>query len=146
MSVLNTDVSCRTTFWKLEINYKITKMVRALWLADRRVCMRVCKHGCEYVNMVVTSRCFAFRALITQARIWKILSWKPRQVYFIHPFPRRLKLGKSLETCCVNFFFAWADIIKRKQGLFTLTSFVSFVYMQDFKTGKNFSFNQCAKQ
>ena len=23
------------------------------------------------VNMVVTSRCFAFRALITQARIWK---------------------------------------------------------------------------
>ena len=26
--------------------YKITKIVRALWLAERRVCMRVCKHGC----------------------------------------------------------------------------------------------------
>ena len=25
--------------------YKITKIVRALWLAERRVCMRVCKHG-----------------------------------------------------------------------------------------------------
>ena len=25
----------------------------------------------EYVNVVLTSRCFAFRALITQARIWK---------------------------------------------------------------------------
>ena len=25
----------------------------------------------EYVNMVVTSRCFAFRTLITQARIWQ---------------------------------------------------------------------------
>ena len=25
---------------------KITKIVRALWLAERRVCMRVCKHGC----------------------------------------------------------------------------------------------------
>ena len=43
--------------------YKITQIVRALWLAERRVCMRV--------NMVVTSRCFTFRALITQARIWK---------------------------------------------------------------------------
>ena len=26
--------------------YKITKTVRALWLAKRSVCMRVCKHGC----------------------------------------------------------------------------------------------------
>ena len=26
--------------------YKITKIVRALWLAETRVCMRVCKHGC----------------------------------------------------------------------------------------------------
>ena len=26
--------------------YKITKIVPALWLAERRVCMRVCKHGC----------------------------------------------------------------------------------------------------
>ena len=25
----------------------------------------------EYVNIVVTSRCFSFRVLITQARIWK---------------------------------------------------------------------------
>ena len=26
--------------------YKITKIVCALWLAERSVCMRVCKHGC----------------------------------------------------------------------------------------------------
>ena len=26
--------------------YKITKIVRALRLAERSVCMRVCKHGC----------------------------------------------------------------------------------------------------
>ena len=26
--------------------YKITKIVRALWLAESSVCMRVCKHGC----------------------------------------------------------------------------------------------------
>ena len=28
-------------------HYKITKLVRTLWLAERRVCMRVCKHGCH---------------------------------------------------------------------------------------------------
>ena len=26
--------------------YKITKIVRELWLAERSVCVRVCKHGC----------------------------------------------------------------------------------------------------
>ena len=35
--------------------YKITKIVRALWLAERRVCMRVCKHGCD-VKMFCFSR------------------------------------------------------------------------------------------
>ena len=35
--------------------YKITKIVRALWLAERRVCRRVCKHGCE-VKMFCFSR------------------------------------------------------------------------------------------
>ena len=43
--------------------YIITKIVRALWLDERNVCMRVCK-------LNVTSRCFVFRALITQAWIW----------------------------------------------------------------------------
>ena len=27
--------------------YKITKIVRTLWLAERRGCMRVCNHGCD---------------------------------------------------------------------------------------------------
>ena len=35
--------------------YKITKIVRALWLAGRSVCMRVCKHGCG-VKMFCFSR------------------------------------------------------------------------------------------
>ena len=59
--------------------------------------MRVCKHGFDVT-------CFAFRALITQAR--KVLVIKTRQVYFIYSFLRRLKLGKSLQTSWVNFFFA----------------------------------------
>ena len=80
------------------IVYKITKIVRALWLAERRVCMRVCKHGCD-----VKMFCFS-RANHASTNLKKVLSWKTRQVYFIYPFPRRLKLEKSLETCCVNFF------------------------------------------
>ena len=39
----------------LLVFYKITKIVRALWLAERSVCMRVCKHGCG-VKMFCFSR------------------------------------------------------------------------------------------
>ena len=46
---------------KCTIN-KITEIVHALWLL-RGV------FASEYVDMVVASRCFAFRALITQARL-----------------------------------------------------------------------------
>ena len=35
--------------------YKITKIVRPLWLAERSVCMRVCNHGCG-VKMFCFSR------------------------------------------------------------------------------------------
>ena len=33
----------------LLLNYKITKIVRALGLAERRVCIRICKHGCDFM-------------------------------------------------------------------------------------------------
>ena len=75
--------------------YKITKIVREPWLAERRVCMRVCKHGCD-----VKMFCFS-RASHASTNLKKVLSWKTWQVYFIYPFPRRLKLEKSLETSCV---------------------------------------------
>ena len=75
--------------------------------------MRVCKHGCD-VNMF----CF-LRTNHASTNLKKVLSWKiSRQVYFIYLFPRRLKLEKSLETCCVKFFFAWADILSEKSILF----------------------------
>ena len=42
--------------WSLPIiYYKITKIVPALWLAERSVSMRVCKHGCG-VKMFCISR------------------------------------------------------------------------------------------
>ena len=83
----------------IPVFYKITKIVRALWLAERCVCMRVCKH------MVVASRCFAFRALITQA--WNI--WKSFQVHNLTsllylPIPSSAETWKILTKKCVNFF------------------------------------------
>ena len=125
--------------------YKITQIVRALWLAERRVCMRVYKHGC-YVKMFYFSR-----ANHASTNLKKVLSWKiRRQVYFIYPFPCRLKLGKSLQTCCVNFFFAWADILNAyfEKHLFckTRTDYTYKLRVQDFATGNNLSFNQLSKQ
>ena len=127
--------------------YKITKIVRALWLADRRVCMSVCKHGCDMKMF-----CFS-RPNHASTNLKKVLSWKPQQVYFVHPFPCPLKLGKSLETCCVNFFFARGDILSEKKPYFgkhlfckTRTDNAYKLRVQDFATGKNLSFNQWSKQ
>ena len=99
--------------------------------------------------------CFS-RANHAGMNLQKVLSCKTRQIYLIYPFPRRLKLEKSLETCCVNFFFAWADILtdfKREKSVFWKASFcktkTDYAYKlraQDFETGKSFSFNQFSKQ
>ena len=120
--------------------YKITKIVRVLWLAKRRVCMRVCKHGCD-----VKMFCFS-HAYHTSTNLKKVLSWKTRQIYFIYPFRRRLKLEKSLEICCVNFFFAWAGILSEKSPYFgrhffckTKSNYACKLRVQDFATGKNLS-------
>ena len=78
--------------------YKITKIIRALWLAKRRK-----EFSWEYVNIVVMSRCFAFlHANHASTNLKKVLNWKTRQVYFTYPFSHMLKLEKSLETCYVN--------------------------------------------
>ena len=73
--------------------------------------------------MVVASRCFAFRALVTQVRIWKkFSSSKTRQVFFIYPFLRRLNLGKSLQRKSV-FFFCLSWHFKREKSVFWKASF-----------------------
>ena len=48
--------------------YKITKIVRALSLTERRVCMRVCKHGCD-----IKMFCFS-RANHASTNLKKVLS------------------------------------------------------------------------
>ena len=64
-----------------------------------------------------------------------------------------LPIWKYLETCCVNFFFAWADILSEKNPYFgkhlfckTKTDYAYKLRVQDFATSKNFSFNQCSYQ
>ena len=79
-------------------NKKKTRIVRALWLAER------CVFAWKSVNMVVTSSCFSIRALITQPRIWKS-ELKTRQIYYIHPLTRGLKPWKIFtNTLCLLFF------------------------------------------
>ena len=97
-------------------------------------------------------RCFAFHGLITQAQIWKsFLVQNSTSLLYLNPFLHLLKLGKSLQTSCVNFFFAWTDILGEKNPYFgkhLLQNKDWFntrarLCVQDFATGKNFSFNQC---
>ena len=79
--------------------YKITKIPHALWLAEKSVCMTVCKKGFD-----VKMFCF-FHAYHTSTNLKKVFELKTQQVYFISPFLCRLKLEKSLQTSSVNFFF-----------------------------------------
>ena len=104
--------------------YKITNIERALWLAERRVCIIVCKHSCDLEML-----CFS-RANHASTNLKKVFELKTRQVmdiihgqvYFIYPFPCRLKLGKSLQTCCVILFpLSWH--FNREKSVFWKTPF-----------------------
>jgi len=59
------------------MNYKITKVLRALWLAERSVCMRVCKHSYdvtifERTKLFYKSNRKPFPAFVTA---WHKHSW-----------------------------------------------------------------------
>ena len=66
--------------------------------------MSLCKYGrdsgCEYVKMF----CFS-RANHASMNLKKFFESKTRQVYFTYPFPRRLRLGKSLQNMLYQFSF-----------------------------------------
>ena len=61
-------------------------------------------------------------------------------------------LGKSSETCCVNFFrLSWRHFKREnpyfwKASLLQNKNWLCVQAVQDFATGKNFSFNQRTKQ
>ena len=91
--------------------YKITKIVHALWLAERSVCMRVCKHGCDI-------RCFAFRALITQARIWKSFSDQNSTSLLIFPHSFISWNLENLFKQAVSTFFRLSWHFKWEKSVF----------------------------
>ena len=114
---------------KLVFFYKITMIVRTLLLAERSVCMRVCKHGCDM-------RCFAFCALIMQARIWKSFSDQNSTslLLFTHSFVGWNVENLLIETSCVTFFgLSWH--FKREKSVFLESIFLqnkNWLCMQDF--------------
>ena len=76
--------------------------------------------------MVVKSRCFAFHALITQARVWKGFWVENSTSLPIYPFPRGLKLGKSLiyKRAVSTFFHLRWHFKRQKSGVFWKASFL----------------------
>ena len=106
--------------------------------------MGVCKHGCA-----VKTFCFS-RANYASTNLKMFSSIKTRQVYFIYPFLRRLRLGKSLQRRCVNFSSLELTFLSEKNSnfgkhLFAKQELITRARLrgQDFATGKNFAFNQC---
>ena len=98
-------------------NHKITKIVRALWSrAERSVCMRVCKHGCDV-------RCFAFRALITQARIWKSFRVQNSTSLLYLPIPLSAETWKIFTNKLCQFCFRLSWHFKREKSVFWKASF-----------------------
>ena len=70
----------------------------------------------------------------------KVFEFKTRQVYFIYPFLRRLKLAKPFKTSCANFFklICQATKIRILESIF-LQNKIDFVYF-DFASGTSSSF------
>ena len=100
--------------------------------------------------MVVTSRCFAFRALITQARIWKSFRVQNSTSLLYLPIPSSAETWKIVTNKLCQFCFAIADILSKKNPYFGEHFFAkqelitrARLRVQDFGTGKNFCFNQC---
>ena len=97
--------------------YKITKIVRALWLVERSVCMRVCKHGFDFKMF-----CF-LRANHASTNLKRFSSWKLDKVtLFIHSF-----VGWNLENRYeegVSIFFRLSWHSKREKPVFWKVSFL----------------------
>ena len=123
--------------------YKITKRVGAIWLAERRICMIVCRHCCD-VKM------FCFPRANHPSTYFEL---KNSTSLLYLPISSSVETWKIFRNSCVNFCFAWADFLSEKKSYFrkhlfckTKTGYAYKVRVQDFATGKNFSFNQCSKQ
>ena len=83
-------------------DYKITKIVRVPWLAERGVCMRVSKHGCD---VIMRQFCFSC-AWIMQAQIWKSFSDQNSTSLLYLPIPSDAESWKIFSNKLCQLFFA----------------------------------------
>ena len=110
------DISSTDSVVRTITIYKITKIVRALWLAERSVCMRVCKHCCGV-------KLFGFsRANHASTNLKKFSSSKlDKFTLFTHSF-----VGWNLENRYkegVSIFFRLSWHFKREKSVFWKASF-----------------------
>ena len=97
---------------------------------------------------------FCFSRLITQVQIWKSFELKIWHIYFTSlPTPSLAETWKIIGNMLYLFFFAYADILSEKNHTFgkqlyfkTRTDYTYKLHVQDFATGKNFSFKYYPKQ
>ena len=70
------------------------------------------------LHVVVTSRCFAFRGLITQARIWK--SFRVQNSTSLHclPIPSSAETWKIVTKKVSRFFFRLSWHFKWEKSVF----------------------------
>ena len=123
--------------------YKITKIVHALWLVERSVCTRVCKHGCG-VKLLGFSH-----ANHASTNLKKFSSSKfDKFTLFTHSFvgwnmENRYKEGESIFLCLSWHFKREKSVFCKASFCKTRTHYTWKNSWTDFVTGKNFSFNQC---
>ena len=126
------------------ILYKITTIVRALWLAERSVCMWVCKHG-RGVKMF----CFS-RANHASTNFKKFSSSKlVKFALFTHSFVGWNLENRDRESVSIFFRLRWH--FKREKSVFWKAFFCKARTDYACKTSwtrlcdwyKNFSFNHC---
>ena len=90
--------------------------------------MRVCKHGCDV-------RCFAFRPLITQARIWKSFSDQNSTSSLYLPIPSSAETWKIFTNKLCHLFFRLSWHFKRKKNRILESIFLQnkkWLHVQDF--------------
>ena len=80
-------------------------VVQPLWLAERCVCTRVCKHSCD-VKMFLS-----VRGNTASANLKMVLSWKLEKFTIFTSILRLLKLGKQHPTSLQDkYLSSWKDL------------------------------------
>ena len=108
--------------------YKISKIVRALWLAERRVCMGVCKHGWD-----VKMFCFS-RANQASTNLKTFLSWKLHK-FTLLPIPSSVETWKIFPKHALSIFLRLSWHFKREKSVLWKASFLqnkNWLREQDF--------------